>query len=48
MVEGQLVTEKLEDGLTRVQFPEMFRSMKLDVGKVDGAWYLVRIPESPK
>ena len=48
MIEGQLVTEKLEDGLTRVQFPEMFRSMKLDVGKVDGAWYLVRIPESPK
>ena len=48
MVAGQLQTKKLEDGLTRVEFPEMFRSMKLDVGEVDGAWYLVRIPEKPE
>ena len=44
MVESQLVTEVDESGRTRVKFPEMFRSMVLVVGEVNGGWYLVEFP----
>jgi hypothetical protein len=46
MAEG-LETEKLENGNTVVKFPETFRSLTLEVGEVDGAWYLVRFPSAP-
>jgi hypothetical protein len=44
MARGQLRTEEIEGGLTRVTFPEMFRSMAVDVGEREGKWYLMRFP----
>lgn len=48
MARGQLAREALEGGRVRIRFPEMFRSMLLDVQEIDGAWHLVRIPPLPK
>lgn len=40
----QLRQEALEGGTVRVTFPPMFQDLTLDVGEVDGAWYLLRLP----
>jgi hypothetical protein len=47
MADG-LEAKKLENGNTLVKFPEMFKSLELEVGEIDGAWYLVRFPEAPE
>ena len=44
-VEGQLTTKALDGGITRVSFPPLFESLKLDVAERDGAWHLVRLPD---
>lgn len=41
----QLKEEPLDGGHVRVTFPEVFRSMVLEVLPVDGRWYLARFPE---
>ena len=55
MIEGmlktmgpQLKSESTDEGLTKVTFPPMFRSMVVVVGEIDGAWHLVRMPGKPE
>lgn len=42
------VTEEERESYTRVQFPEIFRSMALDVAEFEGVWRLVRLPQGGK